>query len=44
MLPTKLTMNRTPARTKTRRTVEEWKVDQWEFPARLDEGSFDPPK
>lgn len=44
MLPTKLTMNRTPARTKTRRTVEEWKVDQWEFPARLEEGSFDPPK
>jgi hypothetical protein len=44
MLPTKMMMVRTPARTNARRAMQEWKVDQWEFPARLDEGSFDPPK
>jgi hypothetical protein len=44
MLPSKMTMIRTPARTNARRIVEEWKVDQWEFPVRLEEGSFAPPK
>jgi hypothetical protein len=44
MLPTKMMMVRTPARTNARRITQEWKVDQWEFPARLEEGSFAPPK
>jgi hypothetical protein len=44
LLPTELKMARTTERPKFRDVVEEWKVDQWEFPEKLDDHAFDAPK
>jgi hypothetical protein len=44
LLPTRMSMARTPARSKVRRVVEEWTVEKWEFPEKFDDGTFDPPK
>lgn len=44
LLPTKMSMARTPARSKVRRVVEEWTAEAWEFPEKFDDGTFDPPK
>jgi hypothetical protein len=44
LLPTDLKLARTTDRPKFRDVVEEWKVDRWEFPEKLDENAFDAPK
>ena len=44
LLPSQLKMARTTEHPKFRDVVEEWTVEKWEFPDKLDEGAFDPPK
>lgn len=44
LLPTDMKMARTTERPKFRDVVEEWKVETWEFPEKLDDNAFDAPK
>jgi len=44
LLPTHLKMARTTERPKFRDLVEEWSVEKWEFPEKLDDNAFDAPK
>ena len=44
MLPMKITSARTTERPKVRDDVEEWAVERWEFPEKIDDSAFDPPK
>lgn len=44
LLPSQMKMARTTEHPKFRDVVQEWKVESWEFPEKLDEGAFDPPK
>jgi hypothetical protein len=44
MLPTQMKMARTPQGAKTRDVVEEWVVESWEFPEKLDDNAFEPPR
>ncbi len=43
MLPMQMKSARTEHQTTTRRVVEEWKVQKWEFPEKLDDSVFEPP-
>jgi hypothetical protein len=43
-LPTDMKMARTTDRPKFRDVTEEWKVETWEFPEKLDDSAFDAPK
>jgi hypothetical protein len=44
LLPTDLKMVRTTERPRFRDVVEEWKVEKWEFPEKLDDNAFEAPK
>jgi hypothetical protein len=44
LLPTDLKLARTTERPRFRDVVEEWKVETWEFPEKLDDHAFDAPK
>ena len=44
LLPTDLKLARTTERPKFRDVVEEWKVERWEFPEKLDDNAFNVPK
>jgi hypothetical protein len=44
LLPTSMKMARTKERPRFRDLVEEWTVETWEFPEKLDDNAFDAPK
>jgi hypothetical protein len=44
ILPTRLEYIQSPDRARTREVVEDWTVSTWEFPSKLDDSEFDPPK
>jgi hypothetical protein len=44
MLPTKLTSARTTDRPRVREVVQEWTVESWEFPEKIDDKEFEPPR
>jgi hypothetical protein len=44
LLPGQMRMIRTTERPKHRDEVQDWTVDRWEFPEKLDEADFNPPK
>jgi hypothetical protein len=44
LLPTSMKMARTTERPRFRDLVEEWTVENWEFPEKLDDNAFDAPK
>ena len=44
MLPMQMKSARTPQQSTTRSVVEEWTVEKWEFPEKLDDNAFEPPK
>jgi hypothetical protein len=44
MLPTHMKFARTPDHSRTRVIIEDWAVETWEFPTKLDDTVFDPPK
>jgi hypothetical protein len=44
LLPSQMKMARTTDHPKFRDVVQEWTIENWEFPEKLDEGAFDPPK
>jgi hypothetical protein len=44
MLPTTMKMARTTERPRFRDVVEDWKVERWEFPEKLDDNTFEAPR
>lgn len=44
ILPTRMEYIHSPERVRSKEIVEDWTVDVWEFPQKLDDSAFDPPK
>lgn len=44
ILPTRMEYVQTHDRARTKEVVEDWTVNTWEFPKKLDDAVFDPPK
>jgi len=44
LLPGQMKMARTTEHPKFRDVVQEWTIENWEFPEKFEEGAFDPPK
>jgi hypothetical protein len=44
ILPTRMEYIQAPERSRTREIVEDWTISTWEFPSKLDDSMFDPPK